>query len=349
MKFTVRNQPDDRLEAVNILERFVEQTAEGESGASSDLHKATETLVKNLNLSSREETELFGPMRTVYDEVLVGAAPDDPWLVFYFSQLSANFLSLGMLVHYIRLSFPEQDASCAEAVRQYLMRDITEDGGEIPSGQDAAVRAFLDADVSDGAKVRLIDFYLEPMAHIERCGTIIDEYAARFRQQRAQLLPLYERFAEELRHDENACLHKLTLDIDNFEVQPMIYRYDFISMHTLPDGGAAGQTFVGYGVLVDFISRRVDESVQGNEKLLRVLKALDDKTRLRILTALREGPMYGHEIAKLTELSAATISHHVNELFSKDLIRFEKQGNSARYTLRGDTIEWLIGELGRLV
>lgn len=349
MTFTVRNQPDDRLEAVCILERFVGENDAEDSGAPSDLHKATENLVKKLNLSDREEAALLGPMRAVYDEVLSGASSDDPWLSFYFYPLSGDSVSLGMLVHYIRVSFPDGSNPPVEAIRQYLLRDITEDGAAIPSGQEAAVRAFLEADLSDHAKVRLIDFYLQPTLHMERCSAIIDEYAARFRQRRARLLPLYERFAEELRHDDNAFLHRLKLDIDNFEVQLTIYRYDFISMHTLSDGGGVELPFVGYGMLVDFISRRIEEGVQGSEKLLRLLKALDDKTRLRILTALHEGPMYGHELAKLTGLSAATISHHVNELFSKDLIHFEKQGNSARYTLRSDTIEWLIGELGRLV
>lgn len=348
MTFTVRNQPDDRLEAVSILERFVGQNGTEEFDVPSDLHTATENSKKDLAFSDREDAELFGPMRTVYDEVLLGATPDDPWLVFYFSQLSANFISLGMLV-YLWLSFPKNDAPSLEAFRESLVRGILGDEAALPNGQEAAVRAFLEADLSDRAKVCLIDFYLEPALHVERCSAIIEEYAARFRQRRAPLLPLYERFAEELRHDDNACIHKFKLDIDNFEVQLTIYRYNSISVHMLSDDRDIESPFVGYGMLVDFISRRIDEGVQGNEKLLRVLKALDDKTRLRILTALHEGPMYGHELAKLTELSAATISHHVSELFSKDLLRIEKQGSSARYTLRGDTIEWLIGELGRLV
>lgn len=348
MNFTVKELPDSRYEAVSILQRFAGQQAAADVPMFTDLHRDTAETAKDLGLSSREETELFAAMRTVYDEVLMDAAQDEPWLGFYFSSLSADGMSLGKLVYYMRYAFPD-DHQLTETIRQTIAEGIREEGSEPLSGQEATIRAILDSELDAGPKVRLLDFYLEPLAHLARCDAMIEAYAARFRQRQALLLPLYTRFAEELRHDTDACLLTLKLDIDNFAVQPTIYNYDGISLHTLPARDGAGAPFVSYGILVDFISRRAKDEARGGDKLLRALKALDDKTRLRILTALREGPMYGHELAKLTGLSAATISHHISELFSKDLILLEKQGTSARYSLRGETIEWVIGELRRLV
>ena len=77
-------------------------------------------------------------------------------------------------------------------------------------------------------------------------------------------------------------------------------------------------------------------------------KALDDRQRLKILLALREGSLCGSELSERLGLSAATISHHMNLLLQAGLISVEKAGNRLQYSLRPQGCEQTIQDLQML-
>ena len=69
------------------------------------------------------------------------------------------------------------------------------------------------------------------------------------------------------------------------------------------------------------------------ESIANLLHALDEKKRLQILLALRARPLYGQELASLTDLSPGTVSHHMSELAGNGLVTIEKQGVKLLYHL----------------
>jgi ArsR family transcriptional regulator len=65
----------------------------------------------------------------------------------------------------------------------------------------------------------------------------------------------------------------------------------------------------------------------------RMLRALADPERLRIIECLRAGPKKVGEIADMLDTVIANISHHLGVLKKADLVLDEKQGRFVAYRL----------------
>jgi DNA-binding transcriptional ArsR family regulator len=68
-------------------------------------------------------------------------------------------------------------------------------------------------------------------------------------------------------------------------------------------------------------------------QLLEGLKALSDKSKLSILSHIRDKRSYGQALAKETGLSTATISHHMSALINCGFIRLERVENRIYYQM----------------
>jgi DNA-binding transcriptional ArsR family regulator len=79
---------------------------------------------------------------------------------------------------------------------------------------------------------------------------------------------------------------------------------------------------------------------------VRVLKALADETRLRILQILTQRSLYGQQIAEALRLSHPTVSHHMAQLRIAGLTRTElAEDGSKTYSVRPEAIEEVCAEL----
>lgn len=93
-----------------------------------------------------------------------------------------------------------------------------------------------------------------------------------------------------------------------------------------------------------------------DDELGRVLKALADPNRRRILELLAEqeatcnlNPAGGVNCSMVTEqmtISQPTVSHHMKELAAANLITMTPHGNAALLSLRRDTLTTLFADLG---
>jgi len=81
------------------------------------------------------------------------------------------------------------------------------------------------------------------------------------------------------------------------------------------------------------------------ERLLRVLKALADQSRLRMLGLLATHERSVDELATLLELKAPTISHHLALLKELDLVAMRADGTTHLYRLN----EQALGQVNRLL
>ena len=132
----------------------------------------------------------------------------------------------------------------------------------------------------------------------------------------------------------------LRLDCAIADVFPFIFQFSSIALFsnfvTAAHFGDPEQTFIAYGCMIDRINACSETGRDAAESMLGLLHALDDKRRLEILTALKNRPLCGQDLAALTGLSAATISHHMNELASTGLVGIEKQGVKLFYHLKAE-------------
>ncbi|MCL2530228.1 MAG: winged helix-turn-helix domain-containing protein [Coriobacteriia bacterium] len=68
-------------------------------------------------------------------------------------------------------------------------------------------------------------------------------------------------------------------------------------------------------------------------------KALSERSKLEILLALKQGPLYGLEIAEKVGVTPATVSHHINALLLAGFIELEKKDGKVYCQLSPKGIE----------
>ena len=111
-----------------------------------------------------------------------------------------------------------------------------------------------------------------------------------------------------------------------------------VSVSVLNRQGVLGNAGVGVGVGPKFAPSLTEEEAVGHARLL---KALADPTRLRILSLLsrHEGEVCVFEIVESFTLEQPTISHHLRILRDAGLVDCRKKGLWAYYYVRRDALK----------
>ncbi len=83
---------------------------------------------------------------------------------------------------------------------------------------------------------------------------------------------------------------------------------------------------------------------------MAILKALGDPRRMEIMERLsaNNGCAACGDMRECLPISAATLSHHLKELETAELIHIEREGKFARLTLRRDIWQAFLADLQRL-
>jgi DNA-binding transcriptional ArsR family regulator len=88
----------------------------------------------------------------------------------------------------------------------------------------------------------------------------------------------------------------------------------------------------------------VDVALHG-DVLARFGHALSDRTRARILLALREAPAFPADLADLLDVSRQTVSNHLACLRGCGLVVAAPQGRRVRYELADTRLAHALGDL----
>ncbi|HUI63448.1 MAG TPA: metalloregulator ArsR/SmtB family transcription factor [Bacteroidota bacterium] len=76
------------------------------------------------------------------------------------------------------------------------------------------------------------------------------------------------------------------------------------------------------------------------ERLVKVAKALSDKTRVRILREIaKRGTIGCGEAGKTAPLSQPTMSHHIKILIDAGLVNARKEGRHVRISVNASALE----------
>jgi len=73
-------------------------------------------------------------------------------------------------------------------------------------------------------------------------------------------------------------------------------------------------------------------------RLVQTHKAIAHPTRLRLLAALRSGPLWVCQMTAIVKLAASTVSEHLSELRKAGLISERKEGRWVEYRLSDSAI-----------
>lgn len=102
------------------------------------------------------------------------------------------------------------------------------------------------------------------------------------------------------------------------------------------------------GLFAKDIYKLIDKSKNTQKDILPILKALSDKSKFDILHSLLIAPKYNLELAEELDLTAATVSHHMNVLLSNKLVDIEKKDGRVYYTLSKETLTDLIKQISTI-
>jgi len=75
------------------------------------------------------------------------------------------------------------------------------------------------------------------------------------------------------------------------------------------------------------------------EQAIRVLKALADRSRLRIVNSLMQAPRYGEELSKRLDLAVSTVSFHLKKLEEAGLVQHRKEQYYVVYRLQEELFD----------
>ncbi len=82
---------------------------------------------------------------------------------------------------------------------------------------------------------------------------------------------------------------------------------------------------------------------------LKVLKALSDKNRLRIMKMLEARPMCVCEITAVLNLAPSTVSKHLSLLYEAELIEDRKEGRWVNYSLPSKSLIPFVSKMLQLL
>ena len=80
-------------------------------------------------------------------------------------------------------------------------------------------------------------------------------------------------------------------------------------------------------------------------KLTRMLKALSDETRLRMLNMMFERECCVCEFMQVLGISQPRASHHLSILYNADVLRLRRQGLFANYSIDWDNLDEYVIDL----
>lgn len=79
--------------------------------------------------------------------------------------------------------------------------------------------------------------------------------------------------------------------------------------------------------------------------LVRIFKALADKTRQDILELLGQEEMNVTEICSEFKISQPTVSHHLHILRNSDLVDYRKEGKNIYYYVKQEVVNDVFGRV----
>lgn len=328
---------DLRLEAAGVLTRLAYR---GDNERSGDLRTAVDYYCKKYNT----DRSRFSGMLEAYEHVKTNLVCEEQELMTLFGCPDGMETSLYDLLRQLRFNLG------GEKVHDLNLRialAISDESGELRFGQVGVADLLAYAQglpIADPSKLLFTDAVIRFEEYESRVNRLLDQAEALIREKASLLAPYAEKalanwnaLPNEDAFFDQLALEGIRLDCPHADVYPIVMQFTTIYLHSnilsAQYLGKEETTIIQYGVLVDEFTRTERTGKTDLESIANLLRALDDKKRLQILVALRERPLYGQELATVTELSPGTVSHHMGELAGSGLVKIEKQGVKLLYSI----------------
>jgi len=123
-------------------------------------------------------------------------------------------------------------------------------------------------------------------------------------------------------------------DEQMYIIYPSIYQVNSLSMVMT----GFSDPCVLFGQHIIAITDIIKDLDSNNADAADFLKCLSDSTKQAILQLLKEGPLYGSQLAEKLGCTNANISHHMSTLLKVDVVQIRKENNKVYYSLNKEGI-----------
>ena len=340
-----------RLEAAAVLSRLAYREDNERSG---DMRATIEHYCKKYNL----ERSRFSGILEAYEFVKTHLVYEERELLDLFGVPDGMEASLYDLIRQLRFNLGD-DRVGDLPLRIALILSDEADEPMFGRATIADLLAYVQRQpISDPAKLLFTDAVIRFDEYEARMNRLLDQAEALIREKQELLLPYAEQalnswnnLASEDAFFDQLALEGIRLDCPRADVYPMVMNFTTITLHSniicAQQFGTDERTVITYGIFIDEFTKSDRTGKTDLESLTNLLHALDDKKRLQILVSLRKQPLYGQELANVTELSPGTVSHHMSELAGIGLVTIEKQGVKLLYHLSESRIREFLSMMER--
>ncbi len=351
--------PDTRWEVLQILEVWMREQLPGVEEYHCGIQRMAAYYRQRCELSRAQADQWFQPLQKIEQHVRRGLKLPPETLAAYFTSPDSEQVSPAGIIAMAGGQTLTQEEACALTL---LLADCPNEDNDSPGAVpfDAFIRALQRLELPDSYRWRLAELCSDWTRHQQIVEEILTRGAALFDEVVHLAQPLIDRWYEELSAQLTTGTHRLQVGkasilLDSsrdYLIRPALSCCNGTATLRFEPTSANLPRYapqVLYGVLCDPIAARIEAQQQGDNALLRGLRALGDKQRLRIFRALTDAPRYSGELVKLTGLSPATVSHHMSELLGAGLVEMEDAGQRVIYHISREGTQTLADALDALV
>jgi len=363
MKITFLNEINYHMEAMSVISAYVKKEPYYE--------KIKEGLRQKYNIPMDELDNLYEEISNIYDFVSNNIDIPKDKLDFYFSYNDDESPSLGYLLMSFTLYNDDEatinnflELSTQEKLKRYLyLLNENTDYGLLKVDYDNFndkyyVNYINNSNFETNTKLKYILLYYNLEDYLKEINDIINKVIVILKKKHDVLQYIadeYQRImSEEVEKYGDKLLEnydfKVSIDKD-IVIKPLIIRANTLMLKPwfadfnndiLDKRGAY------IGIHVKILFDLINIYFINDEKIISTLKALGDKSKFDILKSIKDTQMYGVEIAKKLNITTATVSHHMSNLYNLSLINYVADNNKMNYMLNKEAIEELINALENL-
>jgi DNA-binding transcriptional ArsR family regulator len=326
-----------RQEAAAVLSRLAYR---GDNERSGDMRTSIEYYVKKYNVEPRR----FAGILEAYEHVKARLSCDEQELLTLFGMPEGMEANLYDLLLQIRLNLGDERVHDLNLRIALFLSDEADEPVFNHAGVSDLMAYTQRLPNPDSVKLLLSDAIIRFEEYEARANRILDQAEALLREKiallepyAAQMLASWNALPKEEAFFDRLAVEGIRLDCPCADVYPAVMQFTTVAIHSnaicAERFGNEERSIISYGIFVDEFTDSDRTGKTDLESIANLLHALDDKKRLQILLALRSRPLYGQELASLTELSPGTVSHHMSELAGCGLVTIEKQGVKLLYHL----------------
>lgn len=363
MKITFLNEINYHMEAMSVISAYVKKEPYYE--------KIKEGLRQKYNIPMDKLDDLYEEISNIYDFVSNNIDIPKDKLDFYFSYNDDEAPSLGYLLMSFTLYNDDEatinnflELSTQEKLKRYLylLNENTDYGllkVDYENFNDKYYVNYINnSNFETNTKLKYILLYYNLEDYLKEINDIINKVIDILKKKQDVLQYIADEYqtimSEEVEKYRDKLLEnydfKVSIDKD-IVIKPLIIRANTLMLKPwfadfnndiLDKRGA----YIGIHVKVLF--DLINIYFINDEKIISTLKALGDKSKFDILKSIKETQMYGVEIAKKLNITTATVSHHMSNLYNLSLINYVADNNKMNYMLNKEAIEELINALENL-